>query len=78
MEAKQRRLILVLVMAGTRGVGASARGQLTAWWKFDETAGTVATDSVNGYDGLFYGTGTPPAAVPHRYYKVMVYSSCGE
>ena len=61
MEAKQRRLILVLVMAGTLGVGASARGQLTAWWKFDETAGTVATDSVNGYDGLFYGTGTPPA-----------------
>ena len=46
MALRQRRWLLVLVMAGILGVGASARGQLIAYWRLDETSGTIAHDSM--------------------------------
>ncbi|MFC1782506.1 LamG-like jellyroll fold domain-containing protein [Planctomycetota bacterium] len=47
MALEQRKWLLVLVMAGILGMAESAaRGQLIAYWRLDETSGTIAHDSL--------------------------------
>ena len=47
--------VLVLVMTLT----STASAELVAWWKLDETSGTIAFDSSgNGYDGTLNGNPT--------------------
>jgi len=37
-----------------------------AWWPLDETAGTTASDIVNGHDGTYSGSGLPPTPAPGK------------
>ena len=65
MKPTQNNWYLVLTMMAVVGVTASTANaqQLIGWWKFDETAGSVAYDAAGLNDGLFYGSGPQPAWV---------------
>ena len=43
-------LVSVLLLAGSAVASAATQGPV-GWWKFDETAGTTAADSVGGNNG---------------------------
>jgi len=43
-------LISVVLLAGSAAVSAATPGPV-GWWKFDETSGTIAVDSVGGRNG---------------------------
>src|SRR5512136_1547770 len=50
MSKKMICLVSMLLLAGSAVVSAAAPGPV-GWWKFDETSGTVAADSVGGRNG---------------------------
>jgi hypothetical protein len=56
MSMKPNALICLCLTAGL-AVASSARAGLVAWWKLNETSGTMAADSSgNGHDGTVTGT----------------------
>ncbi|MBN1363156.1 MAG: discoidin domain-containing protein [Sedimentisphaerales bacterium] len=58
MRKRLMYLIPCLVVVGSM-LASTASADVAAWWKFDETEGTVAADSSgNGYDGALVNGGT--------------------
>jgi hypothetical protein len=60
MGKKLMYVSIVLLVLGS-AVAASATPGPIGWWKFDETSGEVAVDSVGGLNGVLMPAGTGPA-----------------